>query len=434
MKRQRGLKSDRSNEVNLIEQRAEQSECGSLEVFYVGSVLPDTAEFRSKVFSSAGCMFQRNLLAAAKSAGLPVREAISYRHAAAFPRGRKVWLRGGHIELESGIRVRLLGSPNVPVLKEAWLSVSAAMAILGWGRRVAREKKKAILIYNLSVPSGVVCLAAARLAGARLVAIVADINEPGQTVSNGWRQRLDYGLQRWVIPRCDGHLSLAEQIMADFAPGRSFLRVEGGVLAEWGDRSVSAQQARVPGEFAIAFAGKLCTANGVELLLGAFELIKGEQYRLVIAGSGPLEELVREAAARDKRVRYLGFVSHDEVLALYGRANVLVNLRLTREVSTRYFFPSKFTECLGSGTPVVSTCTGHVEKECGELVYLLKDETPEGLARTLRQVAEEPESVRESRGTAARSFVRMHKTWDAQGRQVVNYVRGVCGLSRIGST
>ena len=121
-------------------------------------------------------------------------------------------------------------------------------------------------------------------------------------------------------------------------------------------------------------AGGLEVANGVLELLEAFSLIRSNKYRLRIAGMGPLEHEVREAAEKDQRIEYCGFLPFDKVLDLYDSADVLINMRLTKTLNTKYFFPSKLMEYLTSGVPVITTCTGQTEDEFRDFVFLLKDE------------------------------------------------------------
>ena len=150
--------------------------------------------------------------------------------------------------------------------------------------------------------------------------------------------------------------------------------------------------------FAVVSAGSLDEANGFLVLLEAFARLPGDGYRLRIAGRGPLESQVRAAAAKDPRIEYLGFLSFEEVQSLYRSADVLVNMRLTQAIDTRYFFPSKLMEYLASAVPVISTCTGAVEKEFGSFVYLLREETPQGLANAICTVAALAPSARADTG------------------------------------
>jgi glycosyltransferase involved in cell wall biosynthesis len=146
---------------------------------------------------------------------------------------------------------------------------------------------------------------------------------------------------------------------------------------------------------------------------------------LRIAGGGPLEGKVREAAASDSRIEYLGFIPLTDVLQLYKSSDVLVNVRITKDMNTRYFYPGKMMEYLASGTPVITTCTGHTEEEFGDFVYLLRDETPRGLATLIERVAGADPEERKRLGLVARKYMSTHKTWDAQTKKVARFIREV---------
>jgi glycosyltransferase involved in cell wall biosynthesis len=169
-------------------------------------------------------------------------------------------------------------------------------------------------------------------------------------------------------------------------------------------------------------AGSLHVLNGIEEMLAAMRLLPGTAFRLRIAGVGPLAERVREAQARDPRIEYLGGLPFEQVLDLYASADVLLNVRLTKTIDTRYYFPSKTMECLASGVPVITTCPGNVREEFAGLAYLLEEETPEELARVIADVAALPREAREARGHAAHEFMATHRTWAVQGRRIVEFL------------
>jgi glycosyltransferase involved in cell wall biosynthesis len=174
-------------------------------------------------------------------------------------------------------------------------------------------------------------------------------------------------------------------------------------------------------------AGGLDEANGIRMALEAFSLLRGAHFRFRIAGDGPLAAAVRCAAATDRRIEYLGFIPFERVLSLYSQSDVLMNLRITRALDTRFLFPSKLMECLASGTPVITTCTGHVEHELGGLVWLLRNEQPQDLARLIETVSHEPADVRLERAARARAYVAANKTWRAQAERVRVFLADLAG-------
>jgi glycosyltransferase involved in cell wall biosynthesis len=398
---------------------------------FVGSVIPEDARVRSAAFSAAGQMFQRELLLGLRQAGLPVSLVISSEPVPSRRHTKhesSLWVRGGSGRLSDGTPVRLISFVNVTPLKQLMIGAATFFELLRWGWRNRRVPHRVVHAYNLSVPPGIFVLAAARLIGAKAIVSVCDIEVPGETVPDGLYWRADRKIQGWLIPRFDGHTVASQAIADDFLQGRDFMRLEGGVPAEVfarGQGSAGAFSRDVANEqaFTIVAAGQLTKTNGIPVLLQAFSQLDGNDFRLRIAGSGPLEADVRQSAAADSRIEFLGRLPFEKVLDLYDSADLLVNLRITQSRNTRYFFPSKMMEYLASGVPVLSTCTGHVEEEFGTFTYLLKEETPEGLAAMLRKIANTAVRDRHERAANAREYMRQQKTWAAQTRKLLSYIR-----------
>lgn len=391
----------------------------------MGVVVPDEPEFHNAAFSRAGQMFQQNLLLALKHAGLTPSIVLSVRPIPSFPRSRRILIGGGVTYLPEETCVHLLPFFNITPLKQITIGLSVLWSLLRWGWRTRCTPYRVVYTYNLSVPPGLFTLLGARLIGAKALVSLNDINVPGQTASATPACRLDFWLHRVLIPRFDGLVVVTKRIVDDFAPGKSYICVEGGVEKKILDQTDEARRTKKPPAtpFTLVFAGSLREINGVLVLLEAFSLLAGQHYRLRIAGGGSLAQKVREAAAKDPRIEYRGFLSFDEVLTLYTTADVLLNIRLTKMLNTRYFFPSKLMEYLASGTPVITTCTGHVEEEFADIAYLLKDESPQGLAEIIRAVASLDPQVRMEMGRKARAYMVANKSWDTQGRKVVRFIR-----------
>lgn len=394
----------------------------SVALAYVGAVVPDQPAFHTDAFSRAGNMFQENLLVAMKDAGLPASLILSQRPLRAFPNSRTICAAHSRVHL-NGLTISLLPFLNLPFIRPLTVGLVVLVSLLFWGWH-QRKSNRVVLTFNLTEPSGLFTLVGSRLIGAKAIAAVTDINVPGQTVSATLARRLDFWLQRRLIPRFDGLIVVTKRIIEDFAPDKPFVRIEGGVNGAVLQR-FDAHPGKFTGgsPFTIVAAGSLDEANGFIELLEAFSLLPGDNYCLRIAGAGPLEGMIRRAAEEDVRIQYCGYLPLDEVLALYQTADVLVNMRVTQRIKTDYFFPSKLIEYLASGIPVITTCTGHVEEEYAEIAFLLKDETPEALARIIEHVASMDPRLRAQKGQAAREYIRTRNTWEAQGHRVVEFIR-----------
>jgi glycosyltransferase involved in cell wall biosynthesis len=181
--------------------------------------------------------------------------------------------------------------------------------------------------------------------------------------------------------------------------------------------------------FTIVATGSFSEYNGVRDILAAFSQLKGSQYRLILAGRGPLEGEIATAARHDPRIEFKGFLEIQNLLALHASADVLVSMRLTKSVNTAYAFPSKTFEYLLSGVPVITTATGHMKAEYGPYCFILEEESPQSLATLLRTIECLGPAERARIGCAAREFIISQKTWELQHRRIAEYVRSAATRS-----
>ena len=98
----------------------------------------------------------------------------------------------------------------------------------------------------------------------------------------------------------------------------------------------------------IIFAGRLSKEKGVEVILETATQLP-DNYHLLIAGSGPLEEKVRNLAAKKTNVHYLGYQSKPNVLSLIQSSDLLIQPSLEEGMS------STLLEAMGCGTCILAS-------------------------------------------------------------------------------
>ena len=154
--------------------------------------------------------------------------------------------------------------------------------------------------------------------------------------------------------------------------------------------------------------------------MNAFESIKDDDYRLVIAGGGAEEETVKCFAAKDTRITYLGFISPSEVERWQQMATVLVNPRTSEREFVKYSFPSKNMECLASGKPYVAHKLPCNPPEYDDYIQYPADESDEALAQKIVEVCELPKEKREAMGRRAREFILREKNPKVQCKKIID--------------
>jgi glycosyltransferase involved in cell wall biosynthesis len=159
----------------------------------------------------------------------------------------------------------------------------------------------------------------------------------------------------------------------------------------------------------ILFAGRLSPEKGIQELL---EACRG--LNLVVAGDGPLRDLVPEA---------LGFLSTLELADRYRRAAVVVC------PSRREGFGIVCAEAMAHGKPVVATAVGGLQ----ELVrhartgFLVEPGNPAALRVAIKLLLADP-ALRRRLGENARADVAERFAWPAVTQATVEAYRAALGL------
>jgi glycosyltransferase involved in cell wall biosynthesis len=397
---------------------------------FVGAFALPGDNSNNPAYSQAGHLLQERLLTSLADTGIDVTSVFSLRTVASFPVDKRLWYRTARSRVADRFAATLIPFCNLGVLKTLSGGLSLFPHLLRWAW-TNRHRRRAILLYNVSSPPGVVSVLAGRLTNSAVFAVVADINVPGAgLVPDTLLRRLDYRLQTRSLPLFDGLIVLTRRMARDFAPETPHIQVEGGIpSAPATPRDAPARVGAADGAgraepFILMYSGGLAELKGVPLLLSAFARLQGEHFRLWIAGNGPLRPEVEDAARRDPRIEYLGVVPNDRVLELYEQVTVLVNPHSTTHLSARYLFPSKLIEYLATGRPVISTCsTPEVREEYGCVTFLLQEEDPAELAGLIQRLAAMPRPELAAVGERGREFVLRHKTWDVQGRRIATFMR-----------
>ncbi|HKS07732.1 MAG TPA: glycosyltransferase family 4 protein [Gemmatimonadaceae bacterium] len=171
-----------------------------------------------------------------------------------------------------------------------------------------------------------------------------------------------------------------------------------------------------------AYLGRLKKYKRVDLIIRAFALIADKSSVLEIAGAGDyrpaLEELVESLDLR-RRVRFLGFVTEAEKLALYRRSWAVA---LT---SPKEGWGLTNLEAAACGTPVIASDSPGLRESLRheETGYLVPHGDVAALASRMAELSEAPATVARL-GAAARRFAETF-TWERAARETEAHLREV---------
>lgn len=179
------------------------------------------------------------------------------------------------------------------------------------------------------------------------------------------------------------------------------------------DRLQSRAEVRVaPDRIVIGFAGNLLRAKGLFDLVDAAAALADSRFLLLVAGAGPDESALREAAERARiELRLLGRVDQRGIARLYAAADI-VTLPSYNEG-----MPNVVCEAMLSQRAVVASTAGGIPEiiEHERSGLLVPPGDTRALSQALHRVADD-ESLRSRLAENARAFALEHLTWRISAR------------------
>jgi rhamnosyl/mannosyltransferase len=250
-------------------------------------------------------------------------------------------------EVRDGVHVRRVGSVGT------FGAVTVAPTLPVWLRRTDAD----VLVLHEPNPMALLAYGLARPAMPLVVYFHAEVVRPW------WQYRLLYEpLLRFALRRASRIVVSSPPMLnaAPLAPYQSKCAVVPlGLQAGRHDGSGTASDrarrfARRLGRPTILFVGRLVAYKGVAVLIRAMQ---GLEADLAILGDGPeravLERLARTVGVAD-RVRFLGELPDDDLVAWYHACDLFVLPSVTRQET----FGMVLLEAMACGKPVVSTELG----------------------------------------------------------------------------
>lgn len=349
-----------------------------------------------------------------------------------FPtRYRYPIVRGWEFSHRQGAADKSIGFLNLPVVKHFSRVRGVRRALRAWVRRT--PGKKVVIAYSLNY-TFMKCLTLLKSLDDSIATcvIVPDLPEYMNTSKNVTAlYRLLKGVEirsiRRNFPAVDSLVLLTESMRERLPLGPSHIVMEG--IASSAGKDAQGMVPRSPSRV-ILYAGTLNARYGILQLLEAFASINDPRMSLIICGEGDSKDDVRKAAAADARIRFLGRLSHCEVLALQSQATILINPRRNDEDFAKYSFPSKILEYMSVGRPVIAYELDGMPPEYRDYLVYVSGCEVSSLAETIRRVCDLTDDELNAMGARSQSFVQLHKNPRVQARRILNLVNQSMGSER----
>ena len=183
---------------------------------------------------------------------------------------------------------------------------------------------------------------------------------------------------KWIFAHADKSLGLSKQAIKEIESlGISTKKVDSFIY--WIDPDLFKKVTNAKkilgwkDKFVVLFVGRLVEEKGVIELLQSAKTWHSN-ITLIIVGSGPLEEKVRQIMSKNKNIRFVGTISQDQLPTFYCASDILIVPSVSEEGFGRVIL-----EALSCGLPVIGSNRGAIPEAMDETVGQIIDITVESI-------------------------------------------------------
>jgi glycosyltransferase involved in cell wall biosynthesis len=127
-------------------------------------------------------------------------------------------------------------------------------------------------------------------------------------------------------------------------------------------------------DFIVLFVGRLIEKKGLIPLIEGFNLFNDTEIKLLIAGTGPLEDYVKESSEKNKNIIFLGGLKSELLKDYYSISNTLI-IPSTHDEG----FGRVILEALSCGIPIIASNRGGIPEAVDENVSILFKVNPKNV-------------------------------------------------------
>lgn len=350
---------------------------------------------------------------------------ISTTPIATYPGEKKIKIKEEQVSLFDGVEYKKLPFINIFLIKHL-TQINALRREL---KRVGKNKENAVLVnYNPYVELSFPTLKYAKRHKIKTVCIVADIPV---TIPKSYgfikkiMRKLEIKKYHASIGKYDGLIVLNKEVVAQFAEGKSYYLMDGGVTEkEIADAVVRPKEEHSNRQ--ILYAGALEPYNGIKEMIEGFLMTDhgDDPLKLVICGGGTLTSYVQEMADRYENIIFKGLVPHEEAVSLQRSSGLLISTRPTDGFALKLTFPSKIIEYMLSGTPILTTRLNGLNENYEDKLFFC-GQTPDEIGKGISEFFALPLEARYERANKARAFIENKKSYTYHSDGIIKLIKEV---------
>lgn len=323
-------------------------------------------------------------------------------------------------EKVNGVMYKYIPFINIPILRQICLLLFTFVFV---AKNCFENKNKIFICDVLNATISTTTLLITKILRKKCVGIVTDLPR-----DIGASKSLSKKINEFFQNKYDGYIILTEEMNNIINIKKKPSIVMEGLVdsKEISNNSIVAQYDNK----VIMYAGGLYEKYGVKTMIKAFMKINDKNTELHLYGTGDLDEYIK--SIKDERIKFFEVVQNNIIVQEEKKVTLLINPRFSEAEYTKYSFPSKNMEYMVSGTPVLTTKLPGMPKEYYDYIYLIEDESENGMMDSIITVLNLPRKELIEKGKNAKDFVLKYKNNNVQAKKIIELCTKLVGGRKIG--
>lgn len=352
-------------------------------------------------------------------------DALSVPAVAAYPHSIYKHIEEKQETIKGSIRVQWVPFVNIQGLKQISIQRNVERLLEQWLEENRDIQDKVVLMYSIYPPYSEPAVRLCRKHGCHLCAVIADLPEYMYSWKNmkgfrGWySKRLSEKMLELQV-QCDSYILFTQPMAAKMGiENKPYMVSEGFCDASIFD-DIPDQEKYL--RKTIVYGGNLSRLYGIQNLVKGF-MQTDLDAELHLYGAGGDAEFIKECEKQDSRIKFFGRVDRKTLLIALKRAHLLVVNKPTSDDYSNYSFSSKILEYMASGTPLLTTKVGGMPEEYFDYLYLIEDESINGIADALSSVLNAEPGVLSEMAQRAEHFAIKGKSYRKMTENVLEFLQ-----------
>lgn len=399
-----------------------------MNVIYVGNAIDKNKKYYKKGISIAGNKMQVGIIKGLyKYLGNSVKSITVYP-IAAYPKEKDIFIKKNNIDITDKINSLQIPFINIPIIKQITQVIGVYRGLNKFIKENISEDNK-ILCFNAFPHTALATIAISKIYKIESICILADL--PIEVVKRNFIGRclriLDTRLTKWCILKFDKIVALNEQAIKIYADNKPYIVVDGGFdIEDIEDIEVdnNIYNKKYDNEKVVMlYSGSLIDYNGIVNLIEGIKMSKSKNYILEIYGDGPLREYVENESLQDDRIKFMGYISNNEIMKRQCEVDFLINPRPTKDLLSRVTFPSKIIEYMLSGTPLITTKLNGLTKDYSDYVNYFENDDVQSISKTIDSIIAKDYRELKKKAICGKKFIINNKNWESQCEKIYEFIK-----------